>query len=664
MTLLLLSLLLPVVGGLLAPFAGRNTRRAGVLGAGACIAGSTAGVLAAAGVLFGAGPIALSLPWAVPLGAFTLQADGLSAVFLLPAYVLFAAAALYGARYLEAWTGERRAAWSWLFFDLLMAAIVLVLSARNGVLFLVAWEVMSLTSYFLVVFEDERAEVRRAGWTYLVATHIGTAFLLVLFLLLGHGGAPDFRAPYVAAGGVSSGAMFLLGLVGFGTKAGLVPAHIWLPEAHPAAPSHVSAVLSGVMIETGIYGLLRVLLLLGAPAWWWGALLVLVGGVSALGGILAAGAQQDLKRLLAYSSIENVGVLALAIGVGLLGMSTGSAVTAVLGFAAALFHAVNHTLFKGLLFLGAGSIRHGAGTLELDRLGGLLRRMGDTGTTFLIGALAGVALPPLNGFASEFFLYSAGLALVTTIRAPYAWPGLLLVGVLALTGAVAAAVYAKAFGVAFLGRPRGAAAASAHEAPRAMRIPMHVLALLCVVLGVFPSLGMLVVVRPVLELTASLRAFKGDAVTLLFRLAWWPTRIAVALLVFGGVVGLLRRGLLHGRPQTEDETWGCGYEGEAAPRAQYTGSSLLDPLLSFFRPTLSSRRAEVVAPEGFHPEAASLASETPDLFRSRLYQPLFERIEGWLGRARGLQRGGTHLYLLYIFAALIVLLVLAVGWLR
>jgi len=286
---------------------------------------------------------------------------------------------------------------------------LLVVVARNGVLFLMSWELMSLASFFLVTLEDEKESVRRAGWIYLIAMHLGTAFLLAMFLLLGQNAASlDFERLSTAA--APSGVFFLLAVIGFGTKAGFIPMHVWLPEAHPAAPSHVSAVMSGVMIKTGIYGLLRILTLLGPPAAWWGWTLVAIGIVSGILGVLYALAQHDLKRLLAYHSVENIGIIALGLGIGVLGISYSNPMMAALGFTGGLLHVVNHALFKSLLFLGAGSVLHATGTGELDRLGGLLKRMPVTGTTFLIGAVAISGLPPLNGFVSEFLIYLGVIA--------------------------------------------------------------------------------------------------------------------------------------------------------------------------------------------------------------------------------------------------------------
>ena len=451
-------------------------------------------MLQSLGVLVSGQSQSLRLAWPLPLGSANMEIDPLSAVFAAAIALVTMLAAVYGSEYLQTHAGRKNLGVSWFFFNLLTASMLLVVVARNGVLFLMSWELMSLASFFLVTLEDEKESVRRAGWIYLVAMHLGTAFLLALFLLLGkNAGSLDFER--LSAAAAPSGVLFLLAVIGFGTKAGFIPMHVWLPEAHPAAPSHVSAVMSGVMIKTGIYGLLRMLTLLGPPPAWWGWTLVAIGVVSGVLGVLYALSQHDLKRLLAYHSVENIGIIALGLGVGVLGISYGNPAMAALGFTGGLLHVVNHAVFKSLLFLGAGSVLHATGTGELDRLGGLLKRMPVTGATFLIGAAAISGLPPLNGFVSEFLIYLGAVAgLGGQAGAAPAWPlmSVLVVGGLALIGGLAAACFTKAFGIVFLGEPRSDEAAHAHEAGAAMRWPMVVLAGLCVLIGLAAPLWPLV----------------------------------------------------------------------------------------------------------------------------------------------------------------------------
>src|SRR5262249_50613319 len=400
MYVLLAAVALMIAGGVLAMVFGRFPGLGTVLGAGGAVAGCALGLVPALEAVIGGATDAIQLPWDVPYGSFALALDPLSAWFILPILGLSGLAAIYGCEYLDAYRGRKSLGASWFFFNVLVASMVMVVLARNGVLFLVGWEVMSLASYFLVTFEDEKEEARAAGLTYLIATHLGTAFLLAFSGMPGGpGGSMDFAA--VSAAGVPSATtgsvLFLLALVGFGTKAGFMPLHVWLPEAHPAAPSHVSAVMSGVMVKVGIYGLVRALTLLPAAPAWWAWVLVGIGLLSGIWGVLFALAQHDLKRLLAYHTVENIGIIALGLGVGLLGASSGAPLVAVLGIAGALLHVVNHALFKGLLFLGAGSVAHATGMRDLDLLGGLSKRMPWVAFAFIIGAVAIVGRPPWNG---------------------------------------------------------------------------------------------------------------------------------------------------------------------------------------------------------------------------------------------------------------------------
>jgi formate hydrogenlyase subunit 3/multisubunit Na+/H+ antiporter MnhD subunit len=524
-------------------------------------------------------------------------------------------------------------------------------------LFLVAWELMALALFFLVTFEDEQESVRQAGWVYLVATHLGAAFLLAFFLILAREtGTMDF-AGWVGTGLRSpelAGLLFLLALIGFGSKAGFVPLHVWLPEAHPAAPSHVSALMSGVMIKTGIYGLLRALTFLGSPPVWWGWVLVGVGLGSGILGVLFALVQRDLKRLLAYSSVENVGLITLGLGLGLLGDSLDSPVLMVLGFGGALLHVLNHALFKSLLFMGAGSVLHATGTRDLEHLGGLLKKMPWTGAVFLVGAAAICGLPPFNGFASELLLYlGAFRAGESTLQATI--PGWLGIGGLALIGGLAVACFTRAVGIVFLGEPRTDRAAHAHECGPRMRWPMGVLAAACLAVG----LGAPVLLRGVVPAVSALTGSSADQVVEpLTQAGGWllPVTIAASTLVLLALgLAALRRRLLAGREVGHSGTWDCGYARPTA-RMQYTASSFAQPLTSLFAPLLRTRE-QVRPPQGMFPGESSYASHTGDVCREGLYAPLFRAVQSGLGRLRWLQQGTVQLYILYLALALLALLI-------
>ena len=656
--LLLLSVGILVCSGFVALLGQRSAGFATNVGVGGAVIGCALGLIPAVGMLLRGATDSLHIAWSVPYGSFFVEVDALSAFFLVLTLGLSALAAIYGGEYLWAWRRKKLLGTPWFFFNVLVASMVMVLLARNGVLFLVAWEVMALSSFFLVMFDDQRESVREAGWTYLVATHLGTAFLVVMFVLMGReAGSLDFDQFAKLSGTPKpiGGLLFLLAVIGFGTKAGFMPFHVWLPEAHPAAPSHVSALMSGVMIKMGIYGLVRMLTFLGSPPSRWGWLLIGIGLSSGILGVLFALAQHDLKKLLAYHSVENIGIIALGLGVGLLGVSNGSPALIVLGFGGGLLHVANHALFKGLLFLGAGAVLHGTGTCEIDHLGGLLKRMPWTAATFLVGAVAISGLPPLNGFVSEFLIYLGAFGGGISLKAEAAVPLFGLIAGLALIGGLAAACFAKAFGIVFLGQPRSRHGEHAHEAGWAMRIPMLVLAIGCVLIGLLAPM-VLSVLQPVIQGVSGLPANVvhenlGSAAGPLR----WVATIAAAFLALTAILALLRRSLLANRKVEESVTWACGYAQPTA-HMQYTASSFAQPLTDLFRPLLGTKRI-ISTTSGYFPSDVGMKTETLDLSSEKIYRPVFTRIGSGLSRLRWLQHGNVQLYILYIALTLLVLLV-------
>lgn len=657
MVLLLVAIGVLCIGGLAAVVAQGSPRWGTLLGVGGAVTGCAVGLIPVVCVLLGQPTQSFRVPWDVPYGAFFVELDALSAFFLLPIFGLSALAAIYGAEYLRPQRDGESSAASWFFFDLLVASMAMVVIARNGILFLVAWEVMAIASFCLVTFEDDERSVRDAGWTYLVASHLGTAFLLALFILLARdGGSLDFDR---FSPGSAAGLLFGLALIGFGTKAGFIPLHVWLPEAHPAAPSHVSAVMSGVMIKTGIYGIVRIVTLLGPLPSWCGWLLIGLGLTSGVLGVLFALGQHDLKRLLAYSSVENIGIIALGFGVGLVGINTGSRAVAVLGFAGGLMHVLNHGVFKGLLFLVAGAVLRSTETRALDELGGLLKRMPWTGLAFLTGAAAISGLPLLNGFVSEFLIYLAAFEGASSFAMSAAIPALAVVAGLALIGGLAIACFAKAFGVVFLGSPRSGRAAEAHDPGLAMQLPMQALAAGCVAIGVLSP----VLVRGLSPVLRDVSGLSADAVRISLdqgaRSLEAAAACSLSFVALVAVLGMLRQRLLSGREVANSVTWDCGY-AEPSPRMQYTGSSLSQPLTELFHLMLGTRR-DVLPVKGFFPRAASFETETPDVYRHRLYEPIVRGIGRVLSAFRWLQHGHVQLYVLYIAVTLLLLLVWELG---
>jgi hydrogenase-4 component B len=649
-------------GGLVCLISSRRGNLSNRLGVVVSVLGGLPAALGA-GLALGTGRVEnLRVAWDIPFGSFYLAVDNLSAFFVLAIAVICPLSAVYGGGYLKAYLGRKNLGASWFFYNVLFASMLLVVTARNGVLFLVAWEIMSLASFFLVVFEHEKKEVRQAGWTYLVATHLGTAFLLAMFVLLGWGKTTwDFDQFSVPTSGQTAGVIFLLAVVGFGTKAGFLPMHVWLPEAHPAAPSHVSAVMSGVMIKTGIYGLLRMVTFLGDVQSWWGWTFVGIGAASGLIGVLMALAQHDLKRLLAYHSVENIGIICLGLGLGLLGISEGIPSLAFLGLAGGLLHVWNHAIFKSLLFLGAGAVGHATGTRDIERLGGLLRKMPFTGLTFVVGSAAISGLPPLNGFVSEWMIYVGAFSAIAGAGGVSSGvlAGLMVIVSLGMIGGLAAACFTKAFGVVFLGEPRSTHASKAHEVSPSLRVPMLVLAALCVVIGLLGPLA-LKIVTPVAEsllpvgLTGAENALSFPSAVL------WKVSLAgsvLIVLILG--LALIRRRLLAGRKVETAGTWDCGYVAPTA-RMQYTASSFAWPILNLFRWFLRPS-VHVHRPEGLFPPKAGLETDTGDPFLRFIYRPIFLGVEWFSDRLRWIQHGRNQLYILYIALTLIILLVWKLG---
>ena len=657
MPLLLLAIGALLLSGLASLIAPRSSRWSARLGVGGAVTGCLLGLLPVADVLGGQPTLSFRTRWDVPYGAFFVELDPLSAVFLLPAFALSALAAIYGAEYMRPRRGTEPPAASWLFFNLLVASMALVLVARNAVLFLVAWETMALASYFLVTVDDEQASVRRAGRVYLVATHMGTSCLLALFLLLGRGQATLDFADFHASAPLPL--LFFLTIAGFGTKAGLMPFHVWLPEAHPAAPSHVSAVMSGVMITTGIYGLVRMLGFLGPLPAWYGWTLGLIGVVSALLGVLLALAQGDVKRALAYSTVENAGIVALGLGLGLLGLAGGMPTVAVLAFAGALLHVWSHALAKGILFLAAGAVAHATGSRALDRLGGLLRMMPETGAAFLVGAAAITGLPPLGGFASELLLLLAAFHGASALGPTAALPFLGALAGLGLVAGLAAACFARAFGVAFLGHARSPAAARAHDPGPAMRHTLRALAGGCLLFAAFTPFVPAVMTPALVAVTGlppetvhAAAAAAGGALRA-------SLAVGVGLLVVVGALVSLRRRLLASRSVARGPAWDCGYAAPSA-RMQYTASSFAEPLTTLFAALVGTRQA-VNPPAGLFPTSTAFATLTPDPAVERFFVPFGRGIARGLAALRWLQHGRIQLYVLYITLTVLVLLVWRLG---
>jgi hydrogenase-4 component B len=594
----------------------------------------------------------LAFQWPVPGGEFRIRVDALSAMFLLQIFVVSFLGALYGLAYWKQSEHVDNGRKLRLFYGVLTAAMALLVSARNALLFLAGWEVMALAAFLLITTVDQDKEVREVGYIYLVATRIGTLCLFAMFAaLFSLRGDWNLEGPLDAHRALAA-AVFVLGFIGFGLKAGMMPMHVWLPGAHANAPSHVSAIMSGVLIKTGIYGIVRITSLFPSPPAWWGGILLGFGIASGVLGVAFAIGQHDIKRLLAYHSVENIGIICMGIGLALLGRALGRPELVVLGLAGGLLHVWNHGLFKGLLFLGAGSVIHATGTREIDRLGGLLKPMPRTGLSFLIGATAISGLPPLNGFISELLIY-VGLFRATTGGSGRLWIAAALSAAgLALIGALAVACFVKVFGAVFLGVPRSEATAHAHEANWRMTAPMGVLALLCAFIGFGP-----LVVAPVLDRAVATWASEmAGALSRSAALAPLRSVTLVAFLLAAGIFALGAWLLARTRAAPAGVgTWDCGFAAPTA-RMQYTSSSFAEMLVGMFRWALRPS-FRLHGPRGLFPAKGQFASHVPDTVLDRVLVPGSRATARGFHWLRWVQRGSVHAYLLYILATLVWLLV-------
>jgi hydrogenase-4 component B len=602
----------------------------------------------------------------------TVRLDALSAFFLVIVSLLGVAVSIYSIGYARGYLGRKNAGVLGAFYNGMLLATTLLFVAANIWVFLIAWELMALTAFCLVCYEHEKPETRQAGVLFFIMSHIGTGCLILGFLLLfkasGGYGFDGFHALGERMSPGNRDAAFLLFLFGFGVKAGVVPLHIWLPAAHPVAPSNVSALMSAVIIKTGIYGLTRVCFdFLGTPPNWWGVTVLTIGTVSAVLGVLYALMEHDLKRLLAYHSIENIGIILMGLGASLMFLHSGHAVLASLSLIAGMYHTINHASFKGLLFLGAGAVVHATHTRNMEEMGGLVKRMPETAFYFFIGAVAISALPPLNGFVSEWLTYQSllqGFGVTDSLwRLMFPLSGAML----ALTGALAAACFVKAFGITFLAQPRGEHAAGAVEAAPAMRLGMAILTAACVLLGLFPA-AFVRLLDPLTQelageqISRQLSAANGLA---LGSLSKNPGTISPLGLVLTGVCLLpipLVLWLIFARKARtrRGPTWACGQPG-LTPQMEYTATGFSKPVRMIFKALFQPRR-DVQREYDFSPYFATnirFESHIEEVFVERLYRPLRISILRLSRGLRALQAGSIQAYLIYIFVTLLLLLLFA-----
>jgi hydrogenase-4 component B len=633
------------------------------------------GLLAGLFILAGAppdAPLQLLPPLIPPYIMFTIRLDALSAFFLVVVSLLGLAVSIYSLGYARGFFGRKNVGVLGAFYNAMLLATTLLFVADNIWVFMIGWELMALTAFCLVCFEHEKKDTRQAGVLFFIMSHIDAGCIILGFLLLFQAsGNYSFGSLHNIGAAMSPGhrdAAFVLFLLGFGIKSGVIPLHIWLPAAHPVAPSNVSALMSGVLIKTGIYGLTRVCFdFLGPPPLWWGVTILAVGTVSAVLGVLYALMEHDLKRLLAYHSIENIGIILMGLGASLIFLHTGHPLLATLALIAGMYHTINHAAFKGLLFLGAGAVVQATHTRNMEEMGGLAKRMPETALYFLIGAIAISALPPLNGFVSEWLTYQSllqGFGVTDSLwRLMFPLSGAML----ALTGALAAACFVKAFGITFLAQPRSEHAAGAVEVASSMRLGMAVLTAACVLLGLFPGAFISLLDPLTQQLTGeqiSGRLSPANGLVLA-SLAEKPGTISMIGLALTGVCLLpipLGLWLIFGRKARtrRGPTWACGQPG-LTPQMEYTATGFSKPVRMIFKALFQPRR-DVQREYDFSPYFATnirFESHIEEVFVERLYRPLRILILRVSRRVRALQAGSIHAYLLYIFVTLLLLLLFA-----
>lgn len=639
------------------------------------IVGSLWGVLFATATLMTAVPVLFTFGASVfPALSFSVRVDMLSAFFIGVISLVALFCSIYSVGYIKHFYKKYNIGTLGFFYHLFILGMLLVVTAANAIFFLIAWEIMSVASYFLVVYERKNKDNVKAGFLYLVMTHVGTAFIIfALLLIYSYTGSFDFEMMKVNIFLVPEHVkdiIFVLALIGFGTKAGIIPFHIWLPSAHPAAPSHVSGLMSGVMIKTGIYMMIRIFLDVLSPIpLWWGLAVLVVGSVSAVLGVLYALTEHDIKRLLAYHSIENIGIILLGVGSALAFTSLGMPLLALLGLTAALFHTLNHAIFKSLLFLSAGSVVNETHTRNMEEYGGLIKRMPQTALFFLIGSMAISALPPFNGFFSEWLTFQSLFQGVLLSDFSTKFIFMMSAGALAFTGGLALACFVKAFGATFLARPRSVEATHAKESSFSLRLGMGALAFLAAVFGIFSG----TVTGALTAVGRSVGSFYSNTsfVSVLpnqslvvgprFASVSGPMIALLLVVVFYIVFVIVSFGVYKKQKVHVGATWDCGVD--LKPRMEITATGFAYSIITVFKGILKPRVREDVeyydTESRCVPKSKGVYLSVLDTYRTYLYTPLFGGISFVSAYVKKIQSGNTNEYVLYIFAALLVTLIIA-----
>ena len=606
----------------------------------------------------------LELPLSLPFlqSSFILTLDRLSAFFIIVVNITVFTGFLYARGYLEPYHLSKNAlrfsihyfSYIWLYLSMVM-----VVMFRDGLPFLVAWEIMALSSFFLVIFDAEDRTILKTGISYLIQMHVGMFFILTAFLVVEKAtGQMSFDAIGSYFSNHSNIPLFILFFIGFGVKAGFIPLHTWLPEAHPAAPSHVSGVMSGVMIKMGIYGILRILVSVQSDLLLIGIIILIVSIVSGVLGVMMAIVQHDLKRLLAYHSIENIGIIGTGIGLGMIGLATGNTVLAMLGFAGGLLHVLNHSLFKSLLFFNAGSVYKATHTRNIEHLGGLMKKMPYTSFLFLTGSLAICGLPPFNGFISEYLIY---MGMFKSLSAANLYQSILMLGTivgLSLIGGLAIFCFTKAFGIAFLGEPRSENASRAVEVGKNMIFPQYITVAFIMIIG----LGSAFVVKPVFEIAAQAFSLSDAAFT---AGSFLPNLSQISILAGVFIVTVItlivyRHYHLKRRQVEAGPTWGCGYTAGTA-KQQYTATSYAYNYNHIAKPVLQGKKImEDIREDEIFPQKRKFTSHNDDIFKKMFIDKPADLLSGLLKKIAVMQTGQIQHYILYAFVFMLLVFLLTI----
>jgi hydrogenase-4 component B len=580
-------------------------------------------------------------------GNILFQIDGLSILFALPVIIVSFSAFLFSRFYFPEKKDKKEWNTTVIFFPVLIFSILFLIVVRNTFAFIIGWEIMALSAFFLVLTEHKEGEVRKAANLYIVLTHLCTLFIIasiaIIYKITGSFNYPDIKS--IDSSLFESKLLFVFIMAGFGLKAGLIPLHIWLPSTHASAPSHISAVMSGLLIKMGIYGILRFTSFFNTLPASWGTIIFILGVLSAILGVIFAIAQHDIKRLLAYHSIENIGIILMGIGLGYIGLSTNNTKIAVLGFAGSLLHIVNHALFKSLLFLGAGSVIKKTGTRDINKMGGLWSKIPFTFATFLVASAAISGLPPFNGFISELFIYLGMFNSTVYAHKSYA-TFVLLLGIpgLAIVGGLAAACFIKVNSIVFLGKNRNNDNLASISETAPLKIPLGLLAILCITIGIFPYIMKYPIetaITALIGLNVDLSSYFPFKEISLFNISLYTAFI----------LGFILFKMVYRKKITYlEETWGCGYNFPDN-RMQYTATSFSQIIVDIFKFLLRPERTSIVQKQ-FYPKKTSFHTHVKDLFLDGVYMPLLTWIDNLSKYVRKMQSGNLNLYILYVVAAM------------